>query len=87
MSAYASRERNEIKRANDSGLPPVVFVHGPWLLSSSGTGGGISSNSMACNRCPWLSGRPRDGREGSKEPGGLRPEAHQAGHRSLSRSH
>jgi non-heme chloroperoxidase len=28
-------ERLEIQRANDSGLKPVVFVHGLWLLSSS----------------------------------------------------
>jgi non-heme chloroperoxidase len=28
-------ELQEIKRANDSGLTPVTFVHGLWLLSSS----------------------------------------------------
>ncbi len=28
-------ERAEIDRANDSGLSPVLFVHGLWLLSSS----------------------------------------------------
>ncbi|HEY0225135.1 MAG TPA: alpha/beta hydrolase, partial [Mycobacterium sp.] len=28
-------EQAEIQRANDSGLTPVVFVHGLWLLSSS----------------------------------------------------
>jgi non-heme chloroperoxidase len=28
-------ERAEIERANSSGLSPVVFVHGLWLLSSS----------------------------------------------------
>lgn len=28
-------ERAEIDRANESGLTPVVFVHGLWLLSSS----------------------------------------------------
>ena len=28
-------ERGEIDRANASGLTPVVFVHGLWLLSSS----------------------------------------------------
>jgi non-heme chloroperoxidase len=28
-------EQAEIQRANDSGLTPVVFVHGLWVLSSS----------------------------------------------------
>lgn len=31
-------ERAEIDRANASGLTPVVFVHGLWLLSSSWQG-------------------------------------------------
>ena len=28
-------ERAEVERANSSGLSPVVFVHGLWLLPSS----------------------------------------------------
>jgi non-heme chloroperoxidase len=35
MSTLTERERHEIERANELGLPPVVFVHGLWLLSSS----------------------------------------------------
>ncbi|GLK17779.1 alpha/beta hydrolase [Herbiconiux flava] len=35
MSTLTTAERDEISRANDSGLQPVVFVHGLWLLSSS----------------------------------------------------
>ena len=31
----ADWELAEIDRANESGLPPVLFVHGLWLLSSS----------------------------------------------------
>lgn len=34
-NSLTDRERAEIARANESGLPPVVFVHGLWLLSSS----------------------------------------------------
>jgi non-heme chloroperoxidase len=30
-----TRETDEIERANASGRPPVVFVHGLWLLASS----------------------------------------------------
>ena len=30
-----TRETEEIERANASGRPPVVFVHGLWLLASS----------------------------------------------------
>ncbi len=35
MSELTPRETQEIERANDSGLRPVVFVHGLWLLPSS----------------------------------------------------
>jgi non-heme chloroperoxidase len=35
VSTLASWEVDDIQRANDSGLVPVVFVHGLWLLSSS----------------------------------------------------
>ncbi|MDT7652971.1 MAG: hypothetical protein QOI36_4377, partial [Pseudonocardiales bacterium] len=35
MSTLTEREQHEIERANELGLPPVVFVHGLWLLSSS----------------------------------------------------
>ena len=34
-STVAAWEQAEIERANASGLTPVVFVHGLWLLSSS----------------------------------------------------
>lgn len=34
-STLTGWERDEIDRANGSGLQPVVFVHGLWLLSSS----------------------------------------------------
>src|SRR5215813_5524795 len=34
-STVTAAEREEIERANASGLTPVVFVHGLWLLSSS----------------------------------------------------
>jgi non-heme chloroperoxidase len=35
MSDIATWERDEIDHANETGLTPVVFVHGLWLLSSS----------------------------------------------------
>lgn len=35
MAALTDREQQEITRASDSGLTPVVFVHGLWLLPSS----------------------------------------------------
>ncbi len=35
MSAITTREQQEIDKANASGLQPVVFVHGLWLLASS----------------------------------------------------
>ena len=33
--AVAKYEREQVDRANESGRPPVVFVHGLWLLPSS----------------------------------------------------
>ncbi len=35
MTPLTTHEQEQIDRANASGLPPVVFVHGLWLLSSS----------------------------------------------------
>ena len=35
MAMLTELEQQEIDRANASGLPPVVFVHGLWLLSNS----------------------------------------------------
>src|SRR5437762_1602783 len=35
MTVLTIHEQQEIDRANNSGLPPVVFVHGLWLLSGS----------------------------------------------------
>jgi non-heme chloroperoxidase len=35
MTTITTHEQQEIDRANDSGLQPVVFVHGLWLLPSS----------------------------------------------------
>ncbi|MBX3080876.1 MAG: alpha/beta hydrolase [Anaerolineae bacterium] len=37
MIALTTHEQESIVRANNSGLQPVVFVHGLWLLSSSWT--------------------------------------------------
>ena len=33
--ATTEREQHEVEAANESGRPPVVFVHGLWLLASS----------------------------------------------------
>ncbi|BCJ70053.1 alpha/beta hydrolase [Polymorphospora rubra] len=35
MAAITEREERQIEEANTSGRPPVVFVHGLWLLPSS----------------------------------------------------
>ena len=35
MTTLTPHEQEDIARANDSGLQPVVFVHGLWLLASS----------------------------------------------------
>ncbi len=35
MGSISERESREIEAANASGTPPVVFIHGLWLLPSS----------------------------------------------------
>src|SRR5690348_13501089 len=35
MTDLTTQEQQQIDRANNSGLQPVVFVHGLWLLASS----------------------------------------------------
>ncbi len=34
-ATITEHEAAEIARANETGLPPVVFIHGLWLLPSS----------------------------------------------------
>ncbi|MEP7289767.1 MAG: alpha/beta hydrolase [Chloroflexota bacterium] len=35
MASLTTHEQEQVDHANDSGLQPIVFVHGLWLLSSS----------------------------------------------------
>src|SRR4051794_9891925 len=35
MGALSQREQQQVDQANASGRPPVVFIHGLWLLPSS----------------------------------------------------
>jgi pimeloyl-ACP methyl ester carboxylesterase len=35
MTAITKNEQTQVEKANASGKPPVVFVHGLWLLASS----------------------------------------------------
>src|SRR4051794_41945224 len=35
MTTITQREAEHVERANASGRPPVVFIHGLWLLPSS----------------------------------------------------
>src|SRR3954465_10194572 len=35
MAEISEREAQQVQKANDSGSPPVVFIHGLWLLPSS----------------------------------------------------
>src|SRR5271165_1728153 len=35
MAAITTREAAQVEKANTSGLTPIVFVHGLWLLPSS----------------------------------------------------
>lgn len=35
VTTITGHEAQAVERANATGLAPVVFVHGPWLLPSS----------------------------------------------------
>lgn len=35
MATVTEHEAWQIDKANDTGRPPVVFVHGLWLLANS----------------------------------------------------
>jgi non-heme chloroperoxidase len=35
MAVITEHEQQQIEQANESELPPVVFIHGLWLLPSS----------------------------------------------------
>ena len=81
-------ESEQIERANATGLQPVVFVHGLWLLPSSwdrwadGLRGGRLHGARA-----RLARRSRHRRGGQRPPRGLRPQDRRAGRRPLRRRH
>ena len=58
MSFIDEHTSEQIARANASGRPPVVFIHGLWLLAAAGTAGGWSSTRRPTLRS--LAGWPDD---------------------------
>ena len=68
-STLADWEREEIARANESDLTPVVFVHGLWLLLEQlAAAGATSSRTMGSSRSrpAGLTTPPRWPRHGNK---------------------
>jgi len=52
MTVITEHEEEQISKANASGLAPVVFVHGLWLLPSSWDRWPPSSRKPAMRRSP-----------------------------------
>ena len=72
--SLTTRERQEIAQANASGLKPVVFVHGLWMLASSWAPwrAFFEENGYA-TLAPGLAGRSGDGRPGPGRTRGCSP--------------
>ena len=87
MSVSTSTTTEEqIERANATGLTPVVFIHGLWLLPSSwDRWAEVFEEAGYTALTPGLAGRPRHGRGGQGPPRGLRPQDRRSGGRPLRR--
>jgi len=68
MSTIPQHTLDDIAEVNGGGRTPVVFIHGLWLLPSSGTVGLRFQGRRLCADHPGLAGRPRDGRGGQGAP-------------------
>ncbi len=66
-------ETEQVERANASGLTPVVFIHGLWLLPSSWDRWATRLRGRRLHGAhAGLARRPRDRRGGQRQPRGLR---------------
>ena len=84
MTVLTIHEQQEIDRANTSGLQPVVFVHGLWLLSSSwDRWRALFEEQGYTTLAPGWPDDPDTVEEAKPRPGGLCPQADQAGNGSL----
>ena len=73
MSDITEHEAAEVARANETGLQPVVFIHGLWLLPSSwDRWASVFEEAGYTPLTPGLARRPRDRRGGQRAPRGLR---------------
>ena len=84
MSDITEHEAAEVARANESGLQPVVFVHGLWLLPSSwDRWAEVFAGGRAHAADARLARRPRDGRGGQRRSRRLRGQERRPGRRPL----
>ena len=83
-TTITEHEADEVSRANATGLQPVVFIHGLWLLPEQlGPLGDALRGGRLHRAHAGLAGRPRDGRGGQRPSRGVREEDRRAGRRPL----
>ena len=84
-SVITDSESEQIERANATGLQPVVFVHGLWLLPSSwDRWATVFEEAGYAAADAGLAGRPGDRRGGQRASRGLRRQDGRPGRRPLS---
>ena len=81
-------EAEQVERANATGLQPVVFIHGLWLLPSSWDRWATRLRGGRLTRADaGLARRSRDRRGGQRPPRGVRRQDRRPGRRPLRRDH
>ena len=79
-------EDEQVERANETGLQPVVFIHGLWLLPSSwDRWAGVFEEAGYTALTPGWPDDPETVEEANAAPRGLRPQDRRAGRRPLRR--
>ena len=88
VTTITEHEAEQVARANASGLAPVVFVHGLWLLPSSwDRWAAMFEEAGFTALTPGLARRSRDRRGGQRAPRGVREQDRRPGGRPLRRDH
>ena len=83
-STVSAHEAEQVQRANASGLTPVVFVHGLWLLPSSwDRWAEVFESAGYVAADAGLARRPRDRRRGQGASRRVRQQVHRPGRRPL----
>ena len=84
MATISKYEEEQIEKANDTGLEPVVFIHGLWLLPSSwDRWATVFEEAGYTALTPGWPDDPQTVEQANAQTGGVRAQDRRAGRRPL----